>query len=357
MDDKDQQKSTIRAFLNEGTCHVTSQREYHVPLKHPLAHILIDPGAPKVPGAQLRRNGAGGESYWVVPESEFNRWVDKTTSSMMRHPAEASPPSSPTSRIDTLLSRIDTEVYGRGEPAPLPMRWPLYDRVMPTFKPSSSTGLTDWAAEDARLRAKYGHSPPRRADWSTQYNPFASAAHSTSTSTSTRPAAPINSRGQTVRAAPLQPHHDVVAYAPITITVKGRVEVVPAPADERFDAVKTTTTSVALLPLPAPEPGTILHPPSPSHPPSPPPQPQPQPQPQSPNCPRQGGVIGAAPLSECVVCLEDHSDWLVCVPCGHMCLCAGCRDALVDQAGGNVQGVQCPACRTQVIMITKVYKV
>ena len=44
----------------------------------------------------------------------------------------------------------------------------------------------------------------------------------------------------------------------------------------------------------------------------------------------------ATPPSECAICWDAPAEFAV-VPCGHMCLCAGCLDAAA---------AHCPICRT-----------
>jgi hypothetical protein len=48
----------------------------------------------------------------------------------------------------------------------------------------------------------------------------------------------------------------------------------------------------------------------------------------------------------CVVCMENPRT-SICVPCGHVCMCAGCAEVLMQ---GN--GI-CPLCRVKITKITK----
>jgi len=56
---------------------------------------------------------------------------------------------------------------------------------------------------------------------------------------------------------------------------------------------------------------------------------------------KPGGAQGADE-DDCVVCMDAAADMLL-VPCGHVCLCAGCADSMLrlDDAGRR-----CPLCRT-----------
>ena len=47
------------------------------------------------------------------------------------------------------------------------------------------------------------------------------------------------------------------------------------------------------------------------------------------------GETVEAELRECVVCLDGEPTYAV-LPCGHRCLCAGCREAAARE---------CPLCR------------
>ena len=48
----------------------------------------------------------------------------------------------------------------------------------------------------------------------------------------------------------------------------------------------------------------------------------------------------------CSVCWEESAELLTLAPCGHQCICAGCR----------VQLGQCPLCRTTIVStVQKVY--
>ena len=57
----------------------------------------------------------------------------------------------------------------------------------------------------------------------------------------------------------------------------------------------------------------------------------------------------ASDAEQCVVCLVEAKSHL-CVPCGHMCLCAGCVDAADAVTNG------CPICRVAVREIVRVFK-
>jgi hypothetical protein len=46
----------------------------------------------------------------------------------------------------------------------------------------------------------------------------------------------------------------------------------------------------------------------------------------------------------CVVCME-HPRVTVLVPCGHMALCKGCCDVLIDQKLKSNEVAECPMCR------------
>jgi hypothetical protein len=53
----------------------------------------------------------------------------------------------------------------------------------------------------------------------------------------------------------------------------------------------------------------------------------------------------------CVVCL-DAPPALACVPCGHVCLCDACSQALAAQAAARFK---CPICRLKVQCTMRVY--
>ncbi len=52
---------------------------------------------------------------------------------------------------------------------------------------------------------------------------------------------------------------------------------------------------------------------------------------------------------ECVVCLEEPKT-LVMVPCGHYCLCAGCKSQMSTACGVVNGGFKCPLCRNPVTL-------
>ena len=58
-----------------------------------------------------------------------------------------------------------------------------------------------------------------------------------------------------------------------------------------------------------------------------------------------------APASCCVVCL-DAPPALACVPCGHVCLCDACGQALAARAAARFK---CPVCRLKVQCTMRVY--
>lgn len=51
--------------------------------------------------------------------------------------------------------------------------------------------------------------------------------------------------------------------------------------------------------------------------------------------------------TECVVCLSALRN-TACVPCGHVCMCAGCAD-VVQQASS-----ECPVCRAPMDMVIQI---
>eukprot|EP00035_Acanthoeca_spectabilis_P011359 m.199692 g.199692 ORF g.199692 m.199692 type:complete len:361 (+) comp15323_c0_seq1:73-1155(+) len=55
-----------------------------------------------------------------------------------------------------------------------------------------------------------------------------------------------------------------------------------------------------------------------------------------------------APRNECVVCIDNEASFVI-VPCGHVCLCEECKDALV--AGSR----KCPKCRGAIDNTFKVF--
>jgi len=54
-------------------------------------------------------------------------------------------------------------------------------------------------------------------------------------------------------------------------------------------------------------------------------------------------------INECCVCMDNDSDHIV-AGCGHLCLCAGCADAVSSQ-----HGFKCPICRVPGIRAIKVF--
>jgi hypothetical protein len=61
-------------------------------------------------------------------------------------------------------------------------------------------------------------------------------------------------------------------------------------------------------------------------------------QPQAPSC-----------SAECKVCFDKEADHL-CMPCGHMCCCRDCLEAV--RRGGGL----CPICRARITAIQRVYR-
>ena len=57
---------------------------------------------------------------------------------------------------------------------------------------------------------------------------------------------------------------------------------------------------------------------------------------------------GASNGNECVVCTDNPASFVI-VPCGHVCLCEGCRDALLARGG------DCPICRGAISTTCKVF--
>ena len=58
--------------------------------------------------------------------------------------------------------------------------------------------------------------------------------------------------------------------------------------------------------------------------------------------------VGASTRSECVICADNPATFVI-VPCGHVCLCERCKDALLARGG------DCPICRGKIENIFKVF--
>ena len=58
-------------------------------------------------------------------------------------------------------------------------------------------------------------------------------------------------------------------------------------------------------------------------------------------------ATSVATALQCVVCMTNERS-MVCVPCGHRCLCDACGKH-------EVTGDKCPMCRKQVMMFIRVF--
>ena len=79
-----------------------------------------------------------------------------------------------------------------------------------------------------------------------------------------------------------------------------------------------------------------------------------------PSVPGVGAAASAAEddSANCVVCLTEAKTH-ACVPCGHLCLCAGCTDLLKMDASRRSRGrgrkPACPLCRSPVDLMMHIH--
>ena len=60
-------------------------------------------------------------------------------------------------------------------------------------------------------------------------------------------------------------------------------------------------------------------------------------------------------MRECVICTEQTRTHAL-VPCGHMCVCAGCSKVLLEsKEAKDDKTLLCPICRAEVSTIIRVY--
>ena len=64
-----------------------------------------------------------------------------------------------------------------------------------------------------------------------------------------------------------------------------------------------------------------------------------------------GGGAGDSVDLDCVVCLDERKDQ-VCRPCGHLCMCAGCAQAMIRAKGKKAK---CPLCEHDIDEVMKIY--
>jgi hypothetical protein len=54
-------------------------------------------------------------------------------------------------------------------------------------------------------------------------------------------------------------------------------------------------------------------------------------------------------VQSCVICMEEPKV-MVCVPCGHRCMCTGCSHDLTSKTSSSSHGRCCPLCRKKVLL-------
>jgi len=57
-----------------------------------------------------------------------------------------------------------------------------------------------------------------------------------------------------------------------------------------------------------------------------------------------------ADVEYCKVCMVAPRQHFAIVPCGHACFCEGCAMRVAEADG------RCPVCRTEIIMVMRVFK-
>jgi hypothetical protein len=72
---------------------------------------------------------------------------------------------------------------------------------------------------------------------------------------------------------------------------------------------------------------------------------------QEPSLPRRPSTSDDG-SKECSVCMSERSDSVI-VPCGHVCLCLSCGEAV--KATDDASKRTCPICRTQISSVVKLY--